>query len=250
MFPVAGSGAAGATGASINPIDYPVIDPSTGFTKVEPDAMTYASISYTGATGITTYTMSALGTGNQKYNFAGGDASWPRHHQLLKNSDGTQLTTADSFMMLVRLDNFTFPGNDDFQVAVGLCLDPTATNTNDFDGYGVGFRMSSGSSNRKGKIIQLVLSSGSVNGYNATGTDTAYGVITRTARRNAGLTVFGETSDADSANNAYSTNSTTQLAATTNWSLWLATSMSSSTGTITASESFAYRASYQIVELR
>ncbi len=104
MFPIAGppSTAAASSGIDVLPLEYINIDPSTGFSKLEPDAMGY-EVAHNAGTGVTTFTMDALDPGNAKYSFTGSGAEYPRSSKLLVDSAGTTMTTADSFIMNVRL---------------------------------------------------------------------------------------------------------------------------------------------------
>ena len=251
MFPIAGppsSGGGGSSGIDVLPLDYININPSTGFTKLEPDAMGY-EVAHNAGTGVTTFTMDALDPGNAKYSFTGTGAEYPRSSKLLVDSAGATMTTADSFIMHVRLSLYdnTVPANADLRMGVGLCIDPTATTTGAFDGYGVTLRTVSGS--RKGGIVKMDSSSAFMSTMSGTGNTFVYGQIIRSARKNPLVLAYGETSGQMPGNSYVDSTSTVELAATTNWSLWVAVTLSTTGGTINASETFAVKMDYQIVRL-
>lgn len=237
----------GGDGVSLSPLAYTTIDLTSGYTPVTPSGMGYSSVTHAG--GVNTFTFNALGTGDLKYAFTGSASEWPRHHAALNDSDGTRLTTDDSFILVVKLSSFTHPGAADLRVAVGCCLDPSATLTTNFDGYGIGRRMSNNALSREGHQVYLDSTNGNTSGFTYDGADTIYGTVVRTADRHAGNTVYGELSDASAANAQYTTKSTQALTASQNWSLFIATS-TTSTGTISDGESIAFKAEYQIIKLR
>lgn len=251
MFPIAGPPSSGAASSGVNvlPLEYLNIDPSSGFSKLEPDAMGY-EVAHNAGTGVTTFTMDALDPGNAKYSFTGTGASYPRSSKLLVDSAGTTMTSADSFIMNVRLSLYdnTVPANADLRLGVGLCLDPTATTTGDFDGYGVTLRTVAGS--RKGGIVKMDSSSGSLSTMGAAGNTVVFGQIIRSARRNPVVLAYGETSGQMPTNSYVDSTSTVELAASTNWSLWVAVTLATTSGTINASETFAVKMDYQIIKLR
>jgi len=253
MYPVAGPPSSGG-GGSVSPIlDWVLVDP-TSMTKTTPDAMTISSESMNSGTGVVTFTMGALGTGNAKYNIAGTGAEYPRYSANLVDSDGVQLTTDDSFIMFVRFSLFddTVPSQADLRIAVGLCLDPTATATVDIDGYGVGLRTRSVS--RLGGHFKVDTPSGTFTTYSSTATDTVFGSVQRTSRRLGCVIAFGEDSDGAirSPSTARTTPATTNAALTAgaDYKLLLAVSTASSSGTIDAGQTFALRADYAIKRLR
>ncbi len=245
----ASSGGGGGTGVNILPLDYININPSTGFTKLEPDVMGY-EVAHDAGTGVSTFTMDVLGTGNAKFSFTGTGAEYPRSSQLLVDSAGTTMTTADSFIMNVRFSLYdtTVPANADLRFAVGLCIDPTATTTGDFDGYGVTLRTVSGS--RKPGIVKLDSGSGFLSTVSGSGNDFTYGQIIRSARKLPVILAYGETSGQMPANSYTDSTSTVELAATTNLSLFVAVTTATTSGTITAGETFAVKMDYQIIRLR
>lgn len=251
MFPIAGppsTGGGGGSGINVLPLEYINIDPSSGFSKLEPDAMGY-EVAHNAGTGVATFTMDALDPGNAKYSFTGTGAEYPRSSKLLVDSAGTTMTTADSFIMAVRFSLFdnTVPANADLRMGVGLCLDPTATTTGAFDGYGVTLRTVSGS--RKGGIVKLDSGSGSMSTMSAAGNTVVFGQIVRSARKNPIVLAYGETSGQMPSNSYVDSTSTVELAATTDWSLWVAVTLATTSGTINASETFAVKMDYQIIRL-
>ena len=250
MFPIAGppSTAAASSGINVLPLEYLNIDPSSGFSKLEPDAMGY-EVAHNAGTGVTTFTMDALDPGNAKYSFTGTGAEYPRSSKLLVDSAGTTMTTADSFIMAVRFSLFdsTVPANADLRMGVGLCLDPTATTTGAFDGYGVTLRTVSGS--RKCGIVKMDSNSAFMSTTSAAGNTVVYGQIIRSARKNPLVLAYGETSGQMPSNSYVDSTSTVELAATTNWSLWVAVTIATTSGTIDASETFAVKMDYQIIRL-
>ena len=239
--------AAGGAGVSITPLAFNTIDLTTGYTKLEPDGMGYSDVSIAG--GVNTITFNALGTGDLKYAFSGSGSEWPRHYADLNDADGTRLTTDDSFLMVVKLSNFTYPSAADFRMAVGCCVDPTSTTTAAFDGYGIGRRMGNVTTAREGHQVQLDTTNGNTNGFTYDGSDTIYGVVVRTAALHAGNSVFGEVSDVNGPNAQYTQKSSQSLTASQDWSLFVAVA-TTSTGTISAGESIAFKAEYQIIKLR
>lgn len=239
--------AGGGDGVSLSPLAYNVIDLTSGFTEVEPDGMAYSGVTHAG--GVNTLTFSALSVGDLKYAFTGSASEWPRHHAALNDSDGTRLTTDDSFILVVKLSSFTHPSAADLRVAVGCCLDPSATLTTNFDGYGIGRRMSNNALGREGHQVYLDSANGNTNGFTYDGADTIYGTVVRTADRHAGNTVYGELSDASAASAQYTIKSNAQLTASQDWSIFIATS-TTSTGTISSGESIAFKAEYQVIRLR
>ena len=254
MYPVAGPPSSGGGGGSTSPIlDWVLIDP-TSMTKTTPDAMQISSESIDSSTGMTTFTFSALGSGNAKYNLSGSGAEYPRYSSSLVDSAGVQLTTGDSFIMYLRLSVFdtTVPSQADLRVAVGLCLSPTATTTADLDGYGVGMRTRAAS--RVGATFKADTTSAGFSAYSSTATDTIFGSIQRSTRRLGALIAFGE--DSDGATTSPSTGRTTavvstaQLAASTNYSLFIAIGTNSNSGTIDAGQTLGFRADYAIKRLR
>ena len=251
MFPIAGppsTGGGGGSGINVLPLEYINIDPSSGFTKLEPDAMGY-EVAHDAGTGVTTFTMDALDPGNAKYSFTGSGAEYPRSSKLLVDSAGTTMTTADSFIMAVRFSLFdnTVPANADLRMGVGLCLDPTATTTGAFDGYGITLRTVSGS--RKGGIVKMDGGSAFMSTTSQSGNTVVYGQIIRSARKNPLLLAYGETSGQMPSNSYVDSTSTVELAATTDWSLWVAVTIATTSGTIDASETFAVKMDYQIIRL-
>ena len=251
MFPIAGppsTGGGGGSGINVLPLEYINIDPSSGFTKLEPDAMGY-EVAHDAGTGVTTFTMDALDPGNAKYSFTGTGAEYPRSSKLLVDSAGTTMTTADSFIMAVRFSLFdnTVPANADLRMGVGLCLDPTATTTGAFDGYGITLRTVSGS--RKGGIVKMDGGSAFMSTTSQSGNTVVYGQIIRSARKNPLLLAYGETSGQMPSNSYVDSTSTVELAATTDWSLWVAVTIATTSGTIDASETFAVKMDYQIIRL-
>ena len=252
MFPIAGppstGGGGGGSGIDVLPLEYINIDPSSGFTKLEPDAMGY-EVAHNAGTGVTTFTMDALDPGNAKYSFTGSGAEYPRSSKLLVDSAGTTMTTADSFIMAVRFSLFdsTVPANADLRMGVGLCLDPTATTTGAFDGYGITLRTVSGS--RKCGIVKMDSNSAFMSTTSAAGNTVVYGQIIRSARKNPLVLAYGETSGQMPSNSYVDSTSTVELAATTNWSLWVAVTIATTSGTIDASETFAVKMDYQIIRL-
>ena len=251
MFPIAGppsTGGGGGSGINVLPLEYINIDPSSGFTKLEPDAMGY-EVAHNAGTGVTTFTMDALDPGNAAYSFTGTGAEYPRSSKLLVDSAGTTMTTADSFIMAVRFSLFdnTVPANADLRMGVGLCLDPTATTTGAFDGYGITLRTVSGS--RKGGIVKMDGGSAFMSTTSQSGNTVVYGQIIRSARKNPLLLAYGETSGQMPSNSYVDSTSTVELAATTNWSLWVAVTIATTSGTIDASETFAVKMDYQIIRL-
>ena len=251
MFPIAGppsTGGGGGSGINVLPLEYINIDPSSGFTKLEPDAMGY-EVAHDAGTGVTTFTMDALDPGNAKYSFTGTGAEYPRSSKLLVDSAGTTMTTADSFIMAVRFSLFdnTVPANADLRMGVGLCLDPTATTTGAFDGYGITLRTVSGS--RKCGIVKMDGGSAFMSTISQSGNTVVYGQIIRSARKNPLLLAYGETSGQMPSNSYVDSTSTVELAATTNWSLWVAVTIATTSGTIDASETFAVKMDYQIIRL-
>lgn len=246
--PTTGASGGPASGGGSTPTGgFAALDLSSGFTSLAPDAMSFKSTATDGA-GVSTFTFDALAVGDAKYAFSGTGASWPRLYKDLTDSTGT-LTTADSFLMLVRLTSFSH-STADIRFGVGLCLAPTATATADFDGYGIGYRFSSTSSNRKGFQLQLVTSSGNTSGYSAQNTDATYGVLARTERRLGGAIVFGEQSDTAPSTGQYNTSSNQQLAATTDFKLFVAAATSLTSGTISEDDAFSVKIETQIVRLR
>jgi hypothetical protein len=241
-FPSGDSG-----GVSLAPLAYNTIDLTSGFTKVEPNGMAYSSVTIAG--GINTLTFGELGTGDLKYAFSGSGAEWPRHHAPLNDSGGTRLTTDDSFLLVVKLSSFTFPTSADFRMAVGCCLDPSSTTTAAFDGYGIGRRLSTVSTAKEGLQVYLDSTNGNTAGFTYDGADTIYGTVLRTGTRHAANSVFGEASNASAASAQYTTKSTQTLTASQNWSLFVATSTTTS-GSISAGESVAFKAEYQVIRLR
>jgi hypothetical protein len=239
--------AAGGAGVSITPLAFNTIDLTTGYTKLEPDGMGYSDVSIAG--GVNTITFNALGTGDLKYAFSGSGSEWPRHYADLNDADGTRLTTDDSFLMVVKLSNFTYPSAADFRMAVGCCVDPTSTTTAAFDGYGIGRRMGNVTTAREGHQVQLDTTNGNTNGFTYDGSDTIYGVVVRTAAQHAGNSVFGEVSGVNGPNAQYTQKSSQSLTASQDWSLFVAVA-TTSTGTISAGESIAFKAEYQIIKLR
>ena len=239
--------AAGGAGVSITPLAFNTIDLTTGYTKLEPDGMGYSDVSIAG--GVNTITFNALGTGDLKYAFSGSGSEWPRHYADLNDADGTRLTTDDSFLMVVKLSNFTYPSAADFRMAVGCCVDPTSTTTAAFDGYGIGRRMGNVTTAREGHQVQLDTTNGNTNGFTYDGSDTIYGVVVRTAAQHAGNSVFGEVSGVNGPNAQYTQKSSQSLTASQDWSLFVAVS-TTSTGTISAGESIAFKAEYQIIKMR
>ena len=239
--------AAGGAGVSITPLAFNTIDLTTGYTKLEPDGMGYSDVSIAG--GVNTITFNALGTGDLKYAFSGSGSEWPRHYAELNDADGTRLTTDDSFLMVVKLSNFTYPSAADFRMAVGCCVDPTSTTTAAFDGYGIGRRMGNVTTAREGHQVQLDTTNGNTNGFTYDGSDTIYGVVVRTAAQHAGNSVFGEVSGVNGPNAQYTQKSSQSLTASQDWSLFVAVA-TTSTGTISAGESIAFKAEYQIIKLR
>ena len=251
MFPIAGppsTGGGGGSGINVLPLEYINIDPSSGFTKLEPDAMGY-EVAHDAGTGVTTFTMDALDPGNAKYSFTGTGAEYPRSSKLLVDSAGTTMTTADSFIMAVRFSLFdnTVPANADLRMGVGLCLDPTATTTGAFDGYGITLRTVSGS--RKCGIVKMDGGSAFMSTTSQSGNTVVYGQIIRSARKNPLLLAYGETSGQMPSNSYVDSTSTVELAATTDWSLWVAVTIATTSGTIDASETFAVKMDYQIIRL-
>ena len=239
--------AAGGAGVSITPLAFNTIDLTTGYAKSEPDGMGYSGVSIAG--GVNTITFNALATGDLKYAFSGSGAQWPRHYADLNDADGTRLTTDDSFLMVVKLSNFTYPSAADFRMAVGCCVDPTSTTTAAFDGYGIGRRMGNVTTAREGHQVQLDTTNGNTNGFTYDGSDTIYGVVVRTAAQHAGNSVFGEVSGVNGPNAQYTQKSSQSLTASQDWSLFVAVA-TTSTGTISAGESIAFKAEYQIIKLR
>jgi len=239
--------AAGGAGVSITPLAFNTIDLTTGYTKLEPDGMGYSGVTIAG--GVNTITFNALATGDLKYAFTGSGSEWPRHYAALSDADGTRLTTDDTFLMVVKLSAFTYPSAVDLRVAVGCCVDPTSTTTAAFDGYGIGRRMGSLASQREGFQVQLDTTNGNTNGFTYDLADTIYGVVVRTAAQHAGNSVFGEISDVNGANAQYTQKSSQSLTASQDWSLFVAVA-TSSTGTISAGESIAFKAEYQVIRLR
>ena len=239
--------AAGGDGVSLSPLAYNTIDLTTGYTKLEPDGLGYSGETIAG--GVNTITFNELATGDAKYTFGGADAQWPRHYADLNDADGTRLTTDDTFLMVVKLSNFTYPSAADFRVAVGCCVDPTATTTAAFDGYGIGRRMGNISTYRDGIQVQLDSLNGNTNGFTYDSADTIYGVVVRTGTRHAGNTVFGELSGAAASTAQYTQKSNQSVTASQDWSLFVAVAMTS-TGTVSAGESIAFKAEYQIIKLR
>ena len=242
-------------GGAVSPImPWELVNVTTGFTKTTPDAMSVSGESHDSGTGVTTYTMGELATGNEKYNFTGGNSAWPRYSAALNDSEGTRLTTDDSFIMFVRLSLFqtTFPASADLRVAVGLCIDPTATTVAAFDGYGIGLRTRSAS--RVGGHFKADTLSGGFSSYSSTATDTVFGSIQRSTRRLGVVVAFGE--DSDGATVSPSTGRTTPgtssatFAASSNYSLFLGISTNSNSGTISSGETLAFRADYAIQRLR
>jgi hypothetical protein len=240
-------GGGGGGGVNISPLAYTVIDLTSGYTKLEPDGMGYSDVS--NAANVNTITFNALATGDLKYAFNGADSKWPRHYAALNDAGGTRLTTDDSFLMVVKLSNFTFPSAVDLRMAVGCCVDPESITTAAFDGYGIGRRMGSLASQREGIQVQLDTTNGNTNGFTYDSADTIYGVVVRTAAQHAGNTVFGEVSDVNGPNAQYTQKSSQSLTASQNWSLFVAVS-TTSTGTISAGESIAFQAEYQVIRLR
>ena len=224
-----------------------VLDVGSGFTSLAPASMSFSSVATAGS-GVSTFTFDELAVADAKYQFSGSGAEWPRLYRDLSDSAGV-LTTADSFLLIVKLSGFV-NSSADIRFGVGLCLDPTATSTTDFDGYGIGYRFTSTASFRKGFQIQLVTTSGNTSGYSAQNTDTAYGVIARTERRLGGAVVFGEQSDTAPSTGQYNTSSNQQLAASTPFKLWVAASTSANSTVIGAGDSFSTKIETQIVRLR
>ena len=245
----AASGGTGGTGVNVLPLEYININLTNGFTLLEPDAMGYTPTHDSG-TGVTTFAMDELASGNAKYSLTGTGAEWPRSSKLLTDSAGNTMTSADSFIMAVRMSLYdtTVPSSADLRIAVGLCLDPTATTTGDFDGYGVTLRTVSGS--RKGGIVKLDSGSGFLSSYTQAGNTFIYGQIVRSARKLPVVLAYGETTGQMPNNSYVDSTSTVELAATTNWSLWVAVSTSTTSGTIAASQTAAVRLDYQIIKLR
>jgi hypothetical protein len=206
-------------------------------------------VAHNAGTGVTTFTMDALDPGNAKYSFTGSGAEYPRSSKLLVDSAGTTMTTADSFIMAVRFSLFdsTVPANADLRMGVGLCLDPTATTTGAFDGYGITLRTVSGS--RKCGIVKMDSNSAFMSTTSAAGNTVVYGQIIRSARKNPLVLAYGETSGQMPSNSYVDSTSTVELAATTNWSLWVAVTIATTSGTIDASETFAVKMDYQIIRL-
>jgi len=242
-FPAGGGGG----GVSLSPLAYNVIDLTSGYTKVEPDGMAYSSVTH--SSGVNTLTFSALSSGNLKYAFSGSAAEWPRHHAALNDSDGTRLTTDDSFILVVKISSVTYPGAADLRMAVGCCLDPDALLTTNVDGYGIGRRLSNISTAREGHQVYLDSTNGNTAGFTYDLADTIYGTVVRTEVRHAGNTVFGELSDASAASAQHTVKSTQSLTASQNWSLFVAVATTTS-GTISAGESIAFKAEYQVIRLR
>jgi hypothetical protein len=239
--------AAGGAGVSITPLAFNTIDLTTGYAKSEPDGMGYSGVSIAG--GVNTITFNALATGDLKYAFSGSGAQWPRHYADLNDADGTRLTTDDSFLMVVKLSSFTFPGAADLRMAVGCCVDPTSTTTAAFDGYGIGRRLSNIGTAQEGHQVYLDTTNGNTAGFTYDGADTITGVITRTAQRHAGNTVYGELAGATAASAQHTVKSTQALTASQNWSLFIALATTTS-GTISGGESVAFKAEYQVIRLR
>ena len=241
----------GGGGTDLDPLDFLHIDPALDtFTDLEPDAMAFKSIVTDAGTGVTTYTFDALSPGDQKYNFTGSDCQWPRRYQLLKGNDGATLTTADSFIMAIKLSLYssTVPSSADLRFGVGLCVDPTALTVGAFDGYGVTLRTRS--ANVVAGAVKFDASSGSNTNYANTTTTTAYGYIVRSKRRLSTLFVQGEVSGDTPSNAIVTSSSTTELAATTNLSLWVGAGLQLNAGTIADGQSFAVRSDYQIIRVR
>ena len=249
----AASGGGGGGGAELNPLDFMSVNPASGFTAVTPAAMAFKSIVTDAGTGVTTYTFDALTSGSssagQKYNFTGADSGWPRRHQLLKDSAGTTLTTDDSFVMVVKMSLYdaTVPSSADLRFGVGLCIDPTSQTVGAFDGYGIALRTRSAS--RVGGVVKFDATGGSASNYSSTSTTTVYGYIIRSKRRLSGLIAQGETSSGASPT-MVDASSTTELAASSDLSLWVAVGLQINTGSITDGESFAVKTEYQIIRTR
>lgn len=245
----------GGGGAELNPLDFMSVNPASGFTNLTPDAMAFKSIVTDAGTGVTTYTFDALTSGTssagQKYNFTGADSGWPRRYQLLKDSAGTTLTTDDSFVMVVKMSLYdaTVPSSADLRFGVGLCIDPTSQTVAAFDGYGITLRTRSAS--RVGGVVKFDATGGSASNYSNASTTTVYGYIIRSKRRLSGLIAQGEPSSGDTPSNSMVDNSsTTELAASTNLSLWVGVGLQLSTGGITDGQSFAVKTEYQIIRTR
>mgnify|MGYP003121060251 CR=1 FL=1 len=244
----AAAGGSGSSGIDVLPLEYIAINPAT-MTKFAPDVMDYTP-AFDAGTGISTITMDALSPGNAKYSMTGSGAEWPRSHSPLLDSAGAAITSADSFVMMVRFSLYdtTVPSSADLRFGVGLCIDPTATTAGAFDGYGVTARTVSGS--RKGGIVKLDSGSGSLSTYTQSGNTIIYGQIVRSARKLPVLLAYGETSGQMPANSYVDFTSTVELAADTAWQLWFGVSTATTSGTIAAGQSFAVKAEYQIIKLR
>ena len=231
-------------------LDWQLIDVTSGFTKTTPDAMTISSEAIDSGTGVTTFTMGALSTGNEKYNISGSNSSWPRYYAALNDSDGVRLTTDDSFIMFVRISLFRdVVPSQDLRYVTGLCIDPTALTISDFDGYGIGIRTNSFV--QRGGHFKADTSSALFTTHGVATTDTVFGSIQRSARRLGVVVAFGEFANASVANaRTVPSTSNTLFTAGADYSLFVAVGTRTNSGTITSGQTFALRADYAIKRLR
>jgi hypothetical protein len=245
---------ADSSGTSITPLTYQTINPTSGFTLLEPDTarMEFSSVSHAAGTGITTFTLNGTTTNASDQRFAGsGVTKWPRYYQALTDADGNALDTDDSFMMLVKLSDFTHPSSLGYGIGVGLCLDPTATDSNTFDGWGITTLLASTTSQRKGGITSQYLSTGQESSYGGSDADTVFGTLHRSAVRFPGASVFGESSGASIANGGTTVSAVSTAFSTGQaWNLWVGVVVRNSGQVIPSGESFACKISYQIIKVR
>jgi hypothetical protein len=242
-------GGGGGGGVDILPLAYIPVNLTTGFTKLAPDALDFTP-SFASGTGVTTFAMGTLSPGNAKYSMAGTGQEWPRSYKALVDSAGTTMTTADSFTMNVRLSQFdaVVPSSADLRFGIGMSLDPTATTTADFDGYAV--LMRTNSSSRRAGVAKFDATSSSLFSTTANGNTFIYGQIIRSSRKLPVVLSYGETSGQMPNNSYVDSTSNVELAATTDWNLWVGVATFANTGTVASSQSFSVKVEYQIIRTR
>jgi len=234
----ASGGAPPAASASLWNLTTTAIDLTDGsWTLYDPDSL-IDTVSH--AAGLNTVTWNALAAGSADYNWSAGTTHRaPRWSKLLQ-IDGNQVTQLNTLLFTTRVEVDTTVNDFDQQLVVGVALDPSSTTATTIDGTGAKFDKTTGGGPGYGTW--------QVNsGTTSTNNNNEYSVCTVLRSSNslgAGAYVNIDSSDVAVTSNSRNSNQNAAGVGTVNVHILVGVGPRLSTGTITAGDQQAFKASF------
>ena len=124
------SSSGGASGPDISDLGWITADVTDGtWTQSDPAGVLLASVAVAGDITRVNYNTVAVASGDNNFS-SSNNFTGPRWYKALTAVDGTRITSDDTFTLSVEMVQITPAVQNEVEIGLGYCVDPTSTLTN------------------------------------------------------------------------------------------------------------------------